>query len=285
MRSVSPILQAARGSARPLLRAGPGRRPDRADNLWPVVRLLHRSHREEAAQPFLAGHAGTFIRHRRLQSHLQVLPELGYFKSARTRPRCRTAASPEAIAQAAVRKRLPIGRLHLQRSGDLPRICDRRRAACRERGIKTVAVSAGYICAGAAAPNFSVTWMPPISISRASPRAFTKICARASSRPCSIRSSISSMRPSVWFEITTLLIPGRERFPAEIGALCEWVMEHLGPDVPLHFTAFHPDWKMRDTPPTPPATLRWRAASVRSTACATSIPAISRPRRAEHLLP
>ena len=59
----------------------------------------------------------------------------------------------------------------------------------------------------------------------------------------------------VWFEITTLLIPGENDSPSEVAALSEWVMTHLGPDVPLHFTAFHPDWKMRDTPPTPPETL------------------------------
>ena len=61
---------------------------------------------------------------------------------------------------------------------------------------------------------------------------------------------------NVWFEITTLLIPGENDSPAEIEALSRWVMERLGPDVPLHFTAFHPDWKMLDKPPTPPATLR-----------------------------
>ena len=59
----------------------------------------------------------------------------------------------------------------------------------------------------------------------------------------------------VWFEITTLLIPGENDTPAEIEAQSEWLMEHLGPDVPLHFSAFHPDWKMLDTPATPPQTL------------------------------
>src|SRR5262249_7423667 len=59
----------------------------------------------------------------------------------------------------------------------------------------------------------------------------------------------------VWFEITTLLIPGENDSTSEIEALSRWVMEHLGGDVPLHFTAFHPDWKMRDKPATPPATL------------------------------
>ena len=60
---------------------------------------------------------------------------------------------------------------------------------------------------------------------------------------------------SVWFEITTLLIPGENDSEKEIEELTQWVMTHLGPDVPLHFTAFHPDFKMLDKPPTPPPTL------------------------------
>ena len=59
----------------------------------------------------------------------------------------------------------------------------------------------------------------------------------------------------VWLEITTLLIPGRNDSDAEIAAEAGWVLDHLGSDVPLHFTAFHPDYTMRDVPPTPPATL------------------------------
>jgi pyruvate formate lyase activating enzyme len=60
----------------------------------------------------------------------------------------------------------------------------------------------------------------------------------------------------VWFEITTLLIPGHNDSATEIASQCAWLLDHLGPDVPLHFTAFHPDFKMRDVPATPPATLR-----------------------------
>jgi hypothetical protein len=58
-----------------------------------------------------------------------------------------------------------------------------------------------------------------------------------------------------WLEITTLLIPGQNDSPAEINELATWVARELGPDVPLHFTAFHPDWKMTDLPPTPPGDL------------------------------
>ena len=59
----------------------------------------------------------------------------------------------------------------------------------------------------------------------------------------------------VWFEITALLIPDENDSDAEIDALNRWVVDALGPDVPLHFTAFHPDWKMRDKPATPRAAL------------------------------
>ncbi len=60
---------------------------------------------------------------------------------------------------------------------------------------------------------------------------------------------------AVWTEITTLLIPGLNDGDEEIGRECDWILEHLGPDVPLHFTAFHPDFKMMDRPRTPAATL------------------------------
>jgi pyruvate formate lyase activating enzyme len=60
---------------------------------------------------------------------------------------------------------------------------------------------------------------------------------------------------NVWFEITNLMIPTLNDDPAETRKLAEWVLEHLGPDVPLHFTAFHPDFKLQDKPRTPPETL------------------------------
>ena len=59
----------------------------------------------------------------------------------------------------------------------------------------------------------------------------------------------------VWFEVTTLLIPGQNDSEAEVGQLVEWFAANLGPEVPLHFTAFHPDYKLSDTPETPPSTL------------------------------
>src|SRR4029077_14006050 len=81
-------------------------------------------------------------------------------------------------------------------------------------------------------------------------------------------------KTNVWFEITHLLIPGENDSPAEIEAESAWVMDRLGSDVPLHFTAFHPDWKLTDRPPTPPQTQREARGSQRMRASITSIPAI-----------
>jgi pyruvate formate lyase activating enzyme len=65
----------------------------------------------------------------------------------------------------------------------------------------------------------------------------------------------------VWFEITNLLIPALNDSDEELDRMTSWVVDRLGPDVPMHFTAFHPDYKLRDRPPTPPATLT-RARSI-----------------------
>jgi pyruvate formate lyase activating enzyme len=59
----------------------------------------------------------------------------------------------------------------------------------------------------------------------------------------------------VWFELTTLVIPGWNDDEHEIEEMTQWVVEHLGPDVPVHFSAFHPDFRMLDVPPTPASTL------------------------------
>ncbi|MGH8552529.1 MAG: AmmeMemoRadiSam system radical SAM enzyme, partial [Methylococcales bacterium] len=59
----------------------------------------------------------------------------------------------------------------------------------------------------------------------------------------------------VWLEITTLLIPDENDGNSELDQMSSWILDHLGPDVPLHFSAFHPDWKMRDKSHTPMETL------------------------------
>jgi pyruvate formate lyase activating enzyme len=126
--------------------------------------------------------------------------------------------------------------------------------ACREAGIAAVAVTAGYIC-----PEPRRDFYRHIDAANVDLKAFTeefyrKICG-GHLEP--VKETLVYLRheTAVWFEVTTLLIPGHNDSDAEIAALAEWFVATLGPDVPLHFTAFHPDWKMLDLPPTPPATL------------------------------
>ena len=136
--------------------------------------------------------------------------------------------------------------------------------ACHELGLKAVAVTAGYQCAEARREMYR--WMDAANVDL---KAFTeqfyyKICA---GHLQDVLDTLVYLKKEtdVWFEITTLLIPGENDSDKEIEDETEWLMEHLGPDVPLHFTAFHPDWKMMDKPHTPPTTLtRARAIALKN---------------------
>ncbi len=123
--AVPPRVPPERRAARPVLRPRPLERRDRAHHVRALERILRRSHREEAAQSFPAGHAGSVVRDGRLQPHLQVLPELGYLQVARHRHagRCGFAGGRRRCGGAS---RLPERRLHVQRSGHLPRVRHRR---------------------------------------------------------------------------------------------------------------------------------------------------------------
>jgi pyruvate formate lyase activating enzyme len=126
--------------------------------------------------------------------------------------------------------------------------------ACRARGIKAVAVSAGYMNAAPRAEFYQHMDAANIDLKAFTESFYEKITF---SKLPMVLETLSYLRETdVWFEITTLLIPGHNDSDAEIASQCEWLASHLGLDVPLHFTAFHPDFKMRDVPPTPPATLR-----------------------------
>jgi pyruvate formate lyase activating enzyme len=126
--------------------------------------------------------------------------------------------------------------------------------ACHEQGIKTVAVTAGYICEEPRADFYRFIDAANVDLKGFSDRFYQQLCA-GHLRPVLDTLIYLKHHTSVWVEITTLLIPGENDAEPELEALTQWVVEHLGPDVPLHFTAFHPDWKMTDTPPTPPETL------------------------------
>ena len=126
--------------------------------------------------------------------------------------------------------------------------------ACRALNIKTVAVTAGYICDEPRREFFSYIDAANIDLKAFSEKFYWKITG-AHLQPVLETLVYLKQETDVWFELTTLLIPGENDSEAELEAMTQWVVENLGPDIPMHFTAFHPDWKMQDTPATPPETL------------------------------
>jgi pyruvate formate lyase activating enzyme len=174
---------------------------------------------------------------------------------AREFDRLQARASPDAIAEAAVRSGCrsvaftyndPV--IFLEYAVDVAQ-------ACRERGIRTVAVSAGYIAPEPRHEFFRHMDAANIDLKGFTEGFYKNLC---SGRLAPVLETLEYLKhqTKVWFEITTLLIPGQNDSAQEIDAESRWVIDRLGPDVPLHFTAFHPDWKMMDTAPTPPDTLR-----------------------------
>jgi pyruvate formate lyase activating enzyme len=126
--------------------------------------------------------------------------------------------------------------------------------ACRTKGVRTVAVTAGYICPEPRAEFFAAMDAANIDLKAFTERFYRNICG-AELAPVLNTLEYVKRETQTWLEITTLLIPGENDSDAELDAMTQWIASHLGPDVPLHFSAFHPDWKMNDHPPTPAATL------------------------------
>ncbi len=132
--------------------------------------------------------------------------------------------------------------------------------ACRERGLRSVAVTAGYMCAGPRQEFFRHLDAANVDLKAFTESFYRKVCG-SELEPVLETLEYLKHETDVWFEITTLLIPGHNDSDPELDAMTRWIAAHLGADVPVHFTAFHPDWKMRDVPPTPPETLA-RARSI-----------------------
>ena len=126
--------------------------------------------------------------------------------------------------------------------------------ACRARGVRSIAVTAGYIEPGARAEFFAAMDAANVDLKAFSDDFYREVCG---GRLEPVLDTLRYLRheTDVWLELTTLLIPGLNDGDDELRAMSRWVVDELGADVPLHFTAFHPDWKLRDRPPTPPATL------------------------------
>jgi pyruvate formate lyase activating enzyme len=126
--------------------------------------------------------------------------------------------------------------------------------ACHEKGIKSVAVTAGYVC-----PEPRREFYRYMDAANVDLKAFTEDFYHkiTGSHLAPVLETLEYIKheTSVWLELTTLLIPGKNDSEKELDEMTRWVVDKLGPDVPMHFSAFHPDWKMMDVPPTPKETL------------------------------
>ncbi len=164
------------------------------------------------------------------------------------------AADPETIARAAVKLGCrsvaftyndPV--IFLEYAVDVA-------AACHAHGIRTVAVSAGYVCPAPGAELFRHMDAANVDLKAFTQAFYRNICGGALA-PVLETLEYLHRETDVWFELTTLLIPGENDSDDELDRMTRWVVDRLGPDVPMHFSAFHPDWKMLDKPATQAATL------------------------------
>jgi len=126
--------------------------------------------------------------------------------------------------------------------------------ACHALGIQTVAVTAGYIHEQPRREFFAKMDAANVDLKGFTEDFYFKLTS-AHLQPVLDTLVYIQHETKVWLELTTLLIPGHNDSDAEITAMCGWIMKELGAEVPLHFSAFHPDFKMMDVPPTPVATL------------------------------
>jgi AmmeMemoRadiSam system radical SAM enzyme len=126
--------------------------------------------------------------------------------------------------------------------------------ACRAVGVKTVAVTAGYITEVARGPFFSVMDAANVDLKAFTEQFYQRLTL---SHLGPVLETLKWLRAEteVWFEITNLVIPDANDTPEEFSRMCDWVLDALGDEVPLHFTAFHPDFRLRDRGPTPRETL------------------------------
>jgi pyruvate formate lyase activating enzyme len=126
--------------------------------------------------------------------------------------------------------------------------------ACRELGIRSVAVTAGYICDEPRVELYRHMDAANVDLKASTQEFYASTCA-GHLQPVLDTLEYLKHETDVWFEITNLLIPGRNDSDEEVDAMTRWIVERLGPDIPVHFTAFHPDYKMLDVPHTSPETL------------------------------
>jgi pyruvate formate lyase activating enzyme len=163
-------------------------------------------------------------------------------------------ASPGAIAQAAVRSGCRSVAFTYNDPVIFAEYAMDAADACREAGVRTVAVTAGYISPEPRREFYAKMDAANVDLKGFTDEFYVKLTG---ARLAPVLDTLAYLRheTGVWLEITTLLIPGRNDSDAELAAMSKWIARELGPEVPLHFTAFHPDFRMTEVAPTPPATL------------------------------
>jgi pyruvate formate lyase activating enzyme len=173
---------------------------------------------------------------------------------SREMDRLMAQASPEAIAEAALDSGCrsvaftyndPI--IFMEYAIDVAK-------ACHDRGLSTVAVTAAYVSPGAREEFFGHMDAANVDLKAFTEDFYFKI-TKGHLQPVLDTLVYLKRETDVWFELTTLLIPGLNDGDDELREMVDWVVENLGEDVPMHFTAFHPDYRMRDRPRTPGSTL------------------------------
>ena len=164
------------------------------------------------------------------------------------------AATPETIAQAALARGCPSVAFTYNDPVIFAEYAMDIADACRAVGIRAVSVTAGYMHDVPRREFYAKMDAANVDLKAFTDDFYFKLCG---ARLAPVLDTLVFLKheTDVWLEITTLLIPGRNDSDDEIAALSRWVARELGLDVPLHFTAFHPDYKLTDLPPTPASTL------------------------------
>jgi pyruvate formate lyase activating enzyme len=138
--------------------------------------------------------------------------------------------------------------------------------ACHDIGLAAVAVTAGYICPEPRRELYAHIDAANVDLKGFTEEFYRHVCG---AHLADVLDTLVYLvhDTNVWVELTTLLIPGQNDSDAELDAMTRWVVAELGSEVPMHFTAFHPDFKMLDTPPTPAGTL----TRARDIACSNGV--------------
>lgn len=173
------------------------------------------------------------------------------------------ALTPEQIADVAVRKGCRSVAMTYNEPAIALEYATAVAAACRARNIRPVGVSAAYLAEAALPEFFAAFDAVNIDLKAFSEDFYRRYCG-GHLEPVLDALRHGARQTRTWIEVTTLLIPGLNDSDAEVAALARWIVAEMSPEVPLHLSAFHPDHKLKDIPPTPPDTLRRARAIARA---------------------